>query len=1076
MTGPHRPLGEFLDQDVYPALYQRLDSAFPEFGWRQGTGHWTATSWPAGFPCAVEHEHPDRLMVYEDRPYWVKVHGHEGVRWLEYVSGSQQLRGAAFVDAVRRLAELAGVPLPEQPLPQEQVEAAQRVETRRAILTCIAKICHAELMRESREPARAYLRSRGLGEEHLRELQIGLYPPVAEIQQVLGRAGFTADERRGENGLWQALEGYIIFPWSDARGHLLTLYGRWPGKELPFMKDLPGWQHRRMEERATWAKKPEHERGEWQEPRVPKTIALFGEGTKASPLYFDRAWRAGQRDLVLVEGVLDAAVLHTHGDPRAIACVAAQLSGEQVETLRRYQPTSVTICLDPDGGGRRGTLSCIRYLLAAGITAYVAPTLPEGLDPDEFVLAKGLGAWETHLEGAVHALRFMARAILDEHRGDGWTDKGKTEAKTAAVAFAAGLSGQQALADLDEFYWPELVKELGVGKRELPKLAAAQRGARLAKQRDAKAKTEGAGTHRPLIANFYAMPDPENDKKVLCFEIEQAQILADMHKASGGWPRSRSGLLFTCAAPPAGTLPEAGAVHYLKNDADLFAWLRTVAELEWTGHDVLAGSRLGARRPVTGRELFEAADLLAPARYAAVELLPHQPPMPATFYACGELPEGDGAALTGFAALFNPDTPLDRDLLTAALLTPCWGGAAGTRPGFVFSSAYGRGSGKTATAEAIAEVYGGVIKLNTKTDWDTAKARMLDDNALPKRVVLLDNLKERLSSEDVESAITEKVINGKRMYHGDFERPNTLSWFLTSNVPELSGDLTDRCVVVRIGPQQHGIDFISKVADFLREHRAALICDLVSRLRQPPSCTIAPENRDRFQAWQDAVLARFANGNELARLIKERRPGVDADAGEAQEVADALAELLKSKGHCPGCEHIFIPKRVARELLQGMLGTRNETDFGRRIKQVAQNRPLRHVNAEYRHSEWRHGLDWCPPLALQRGSGKDQGRIRHLDNTPPPLLPGMPGVPGCPYCSPSQAREKLEEARDRGICDFEEEHNGKNPAHPACAASSPRPGNGVRPSARTHEVEEEPRPAACVSSVPFVTDLVGGEL
>ncbi|MBM4321548.1 MAG: hypothetical protein FJ125_16800, partial [Deltaproteobacteria bacterium] len=257
------------------------------------------------------------------------------------------------------------------------------------------------------------------------------------------------------------------------------------------------------------------------------------------------------------------------------------------------------------------------------------------------------------------------------------------------------------------------------------------------------------------------------------------------------------------------------------------------------------------------------------------------------------------------------------------------------------------------------------------------------------------------------------MINGKRMYHGDFERPNTLSWFLTSNVPELSGDLTDRCVVVRIGPQQHGVDFISKVAEFLKQHRAALIRDIVSRLRQQPSCTIAPESRDRFPAWQDAVLARFANGNELARLVKERRPGVDADAGEASEVADALAELLKSKGHCPGCEHIFIPKRVAWELLREKLDTKTETAFGRKIKVVAQNAPLRHVNAEYKHPEWRHGLDWCPPLAMKRGSGKDQGRIRHLDNTPPPLLPGMPGIPGIVAASGERHSPLRPDARGR---------------------------------------------------------------
>jgi len=119
------------------------------------------------------------------------------------------------------------------------------------------------------------------------------------------------------------------------------------------------------------------------------------------------------------------------------------------------------------------------------------------------------------------------------------------------------------------------------------------------------------------------------------------------------------------------------------------------------------------------------------------------------------------------------------------------------------------------------------------------------------------------------------------------------------------------------------------------------------------------------------------------------------------------------KGHCPGCEHIFIPKRVAWELLREKLDTKTETAFGRKIKVVAQNAPLRHVNAEYKHPEWRHGLDWCPPLAMKRGSGKDQGRIRHLDNTPPPLLPGMPGIPGIVAASGERHSPLRPDARGR---------------------------------------------------------------
>jgi hypothetical protein len=39
----HTDLGEFLDSEIYPALVERLDSAFPEYGFRRHAGHWEAT-------------------------------------------------------------------------------------------------------------------------------------------------------------------------------------------------------------------------------------------------------------------------------------------------------------------------------------------------------------------------------------------------------------------------------------------------------------------------------------------------------------------------------------------------------------------------------------------------------------------------------------------------------------------------------------------------------------------------------------------------------------------------------------------------------------------------------------------------------------------------------------------------------------------------------------------------------------------------------------------------------------------------------------------------------------------------
>ena len=374
--------GVFLDTQVYPALFDRLDHAFPEFGWTRRGSRWEATSWPAGFPVAAEHETPGRLTVYPDRKHWVKVHGHAGLRWLDYVNHGTKPTGADFVEAVRTLANLAGVPMPEREETDEQRRQREQREARRTVLEAVVAYCHEVLLSARGEQARAYLHeARGYTDEDLVALELGLYLDAAEVRRHLQAAGHDTEADEVAPLLWTKWEGYITYPWADETGNPLTIYGRWHTKTAPAGK--------------------------------PKTYALAGEGTKRSPLYFDRARAAGCKDLVLVEGVNDAALLQVRGDARVIASVAAQLSGLQVETLKRYRVHAVFVCGDPDGGGDRGTLANIKALEAAGITSYVVPRLPDEMDPDEFVIRHGIDAWKAWVDRATRGTVFRGLSFLE---------------------------------------------------------------------------------------------------------------------------------------------------------------------------------------------------------------------------------------------------------------------------------------------------------------------------------------------------------------------------------------------------------------------------------------------------------------------------------------------------------------------------------------------------------------------------------------------------------------------------------------------------------------------------------------
>jgi DNA primase catalytic core len=342
-------------------------------------------------------------------------------RWIK-------ARGRDFVEAVKELAADANIPFPEKEFSPEEIARAQKWERRRVVLAATQEYCQEALWSdtEAAKDARHYLvAERGLTEEEIKLLPIGYYPNAGELKRHLMSKGFTKDDWEGTGCVWKDMERYIIFLWNDASGRPLTIYGRYFRKHPP-----------------------EHK---------PKTIASPGGKTKQSPLYFDRALKAGHKEIILVEGVLDAVLLQAKGDTRVCAYVAASCSGDQIETLKRRGITKVTLCGDPDHGGERGTNSNLLRLTEAGISVYIAPKLPDELDPDEFLIREGMEGWKAHINAALHGFRWKAQRLIES--GDVATDRGKAEVLQNAIAFCKAVKNHP---ELDIFFWPVIRSSLGM--------------------------------------------------------------------------------------------------------------------------------------------------------------------------------------------------------------------------------------------------------------------------------------------------------------------------------------------------------------------------------------------------------------------------------------------------------------------------------------------------------------------------------------------------------------------------------------------------------------------------------------
>lgn len=366
---------EFLEREIYSRVPECLDRMLPEFDWKRKRNHWEATN---GITTREQFRaRPARVMVYDNRPWLVVVHDLPGMRLLDLAAGGLRPRGDDFWNAVRKLADAVGVAVPSR----SETPAAAAIRQERELLEdrmeAFYRWAAEELEADNlkAEKARDYLAERGLGVEARRTLGVGLYADHEAAKRAVEAAGGGWDDKN------QWLTGYLVFPWRDPRGRAAGAWCRYVGKP--------------------------------PSPTVPKFGGLAGM-VKPAPLYLDRAASARVRELVLVEGILDAAVAQVMGDPRVVAVAGTSFNAnpEWAKAIKAMRPNRVIACLDPDAAGDRGLPKMLEDLHAAGLEAWAAPSLPAGVDVDDYLRKHGLETWNDHLAKSQPGLVRLAEADL----------------------------------------------------------------------------------------------------------------------------------------------------------------------------------------------------------------------------------------------------------------------------------------------------------------------------------------------------------------------------------------------------------------------------------------------------------------------------------------------------------------------------------------------------------------------------------------------------------------------------------------------------------------------------------------
>lgn len=318
--------------------------------------------------------HFARCPFHEDRTPSFSVAANKGFfhcfscqRHGDHIDWLVEYLGIPWNEAVARLAELAGISLPDNE-DSERIKAKARAA---GILKRAAQWMHLGLVGSER-PKHYVMEERKIHPELAARFQIGWAPKSlqdytrtfsqAEIG-VLVEAGLLG---RGVDGrLYPKLGGRIIFPILDAAGAVVGFSGRALGDGQPKYMNSPDSQF------------------------FNKRNELF-----RAPEARSAARRSGR--LLVTEGYFDVIALAGAGHSNAVAGMGTATTAENLESMFALAD-EVVFCFDGDKAGR---MAAWKALLAAmpfigtsderkGCRLASFVFLPDGLDPDEFIRARG---------------------------------------------------------------------------------------------------------------------------------------------------------------------------------------------------------------------------------------------------------------------------------------------------------------------------------------------------------------------------------------------------------------------------------------------------------------------------------------------------------------------------------------------------------------------------------------------------------------------------------------------------------------------------------------------------------------
>jgi DNA primase len=361
---------DWIKDELYPSLFESIDIAFPEHKFQRFTGGWRSKTYLSG---ASHKDRVDKTVINRRAPGYILEQGGDVFTLVDYV---MRRDGAEFIQAVETLARVAGLQVPKSS--SFDPESYQRQRDQATIL---------ENARGA-EGVRSYLSSRGYSAEEVEAMGLGYIPSQELLFKHLLSKGYSQTQ----------IEEAVRIKTDTRIGdtHKLTIPYRSGGYIKGFKFRTVGGS-------------------------VPKYIN--SQGLDKIGGFFNLSPLRGEKDLVIVEGELDALHATARGVDNVVALGGSSISPEQIKDAKKRGARMFTICLDTEPGKEADTVTTVNRVISVireeGVNRVYIVTLPaldgDKTDPDRLIKESGAEAFKEAIAGALPWYEYRLQAILHKY-------------------------------------------------------------------------------------------------------------------------------------------------------------------------------------------------------------------------------------------------------------------------------------------------------------------------------------------------------------------------------------------------------------------------------------------------------------------------------------------------------------------------------------------------------------------------------------------------------------------------------------------------------------------------------------